>query len=209
MRMTTKWFRAAGAVALIGALAACGGGSASPDGGASTPAVGVAPTADGERITRTTIDGAEQTTIDGVTFDVPEGMSVDEPSSQPGMTTFRVRDAGAELAAVSMTITSDFDTPLDDAGVDAMSVMVETEFLRSEEWDEVERRRVSWDGMAYAVAVTATSTSAAAFPTSDLILVTARNEDGSRSVAVSAKALAGELDESTAFDVLRSVRFDG
>jgi hypothetical protein len=207
--MTTTWLRVAGSVVVIGALAACGTGSVGPDDGASTAASGVAPTADGEWISRTTIDGAQETTIDGVTFDVPEGMSVDEPSGRPGLTTFRVRDAGAELAAVSMTITSGFDTPLDDAGVDAMSVVVETELLHSQEWDEVERRRGSWDGMAYAVAVTATSTSAAAFPTSDLILVTARNEDGSRAVAVSAKAPVGELDGSTAFDVLRSVRFDG
>ncbi len=205
MRFVTRTVGMMAAAGLALALAACGGDDAPDE--ATTPSFGAGPT--GTAVTIEPLDeleGATETTFAGVTLLVPEGYTQDRSTGSSGVEQLTLRAEGEDRAPVILTVTT--EEGVTDGAVDGSALTAETQLGATGEWTDLARVPARWDGLPYAVAITGTL----GLPDGterDAILVTTRDEDGTRIVGISAEAPTGELEDSVAYDVLRTMRVDG
>jgi hypothetical protein len=204
MRMTgrTRVGTVGGLLVVATLLAACGGGDDGPT-GASTPSHGTAPTGTAVTIAPLAdLDGASPVELAGVTLLVPDDLEQEPADAGEGVQQLVLREPGAERAAVILTVTE--EPGATDAAVDASALVSETQLGASGEWTGITRSPAVWDGLPYAVAVSGTL-GLADGTQRDALLVTTRDADGTRIVGISAEAAAGELEESVAYRVLRTL----
>lgn len=204
MRMTgrTRAGVVGGLLVLASVLAACGGGDGGAGGG-TTPSHGTAPTGTAVTVEPLTgLDGASPVELAGVTLLVPDDLEQEPGSTGEGVQQLVLREPGADRAAVILTVTE--EPGATDAAVDASALVSETQLGASGEWTGITRSPAVWDGLPYAVAVSGTL-GLEDGTERDALLVTTRDPDGTRLIGISAEAAAGELEESVAYAVLRTL----
>ncbi|MBD7918400.1 hypothetical protein H9657_08935 [Cellulomonas sp. Sa3CUA2] len=197
--MTRRRGRLAGAAVVAGLLlvgCGSGGGDATPTAAAPQGDEVIEPVAD--------LAGAERTSFDGVSILVPEGVDAVERELSETTRQITLVEDGAERAMVVLTVT---DEDVDDAAVAASAQAARAQVVGSGAFTEESTTTASWEGFGLAHVLRGTLDLAG--DERDVTMVTTRDPDGTRIVAVSAEAAAGELDGSTADEVLRSVRVEG
>ncbi|HEY0217895.1 MAG TPA: hypothetical protein VGC57_16005 [Cellulomonas sp.] len=196
------------ALALTTTLAACGaGGTDDVVEPSPTTSYGTGPT--GATVTVEPLgelDGAAPVELAGVTLLVPDDLEQDPATAAGSVQQLSLRAPGADRAAVIVTVTD--QDGADDRAVDASALVAETQLGAGGEWTDLERAPVRWSGLPHAVAITGTLTLPGG-EQRDALLVTTRDEAGTRLVSISAEAPAGELHESQAYDVLRTLAVGG
>lgn len=177
-------------------LAACG---ADGDGTASTASP------QGEEVLKPVaqIAGAERASFGGVSVLVPSGVEAVERELSDTTRQITLTEPDEDRAMVALTIT---DEEVDDAAVAASAKAARAQVLGSGAFAEDSTTTASWEGFALAHVLRGTLDLEG--NERDIMMVTTRDPDGTRIVAVSAEAPAGELEGSTAEEVLRSVRVD-
>lgn len=196
--MTVRRIRLVGAALAVGALVA-GCGAAGGDDSAPT----AAPPADAVIEPVTELADAERTAFDGVSVLVPAGVDANERELSGTTRQITLTEPGATRAMVVLTVT---DEEVDDAAVAASAQAARAQVLGSGAFAEESTTTASWEGFALAHVLRGTLDVSG--EERDVVMVTTRDPDGTRIVAVSAETAAGELDGSTADEVLRSVRVD-
>ena len=192
-------------VVLALGLGACSGDApAAPE---PSQSFGVAPTGDAVVIEPLeSIDGATTETVNGVAIEVPEGFEAEVATLSSGGEQLVVKDPAEPRAAVIVTVSE--QDAVSDESVDVAAQTSQTQLAASGAWSDLTLAPATWQGFPHGAATTGTLT----LPDGaerDAILVTVRDEDGTRVVSVSAEAPAGELDASLAYEVLRTMRIDG
>ena len=178
-------------------LVGCG-----PDGGDEAPSE--APQADEVIAPVGQIDGAERMSFSGVSVLVPDGVeAVERELSQTTRQITLVED-GADRAMVVLTVT---DEEVDDAAVAASAQAARAQVLGSGSFAEESTTTASWEGFGLAHVLRGTLT--LEDDERDVMMVTTRDPEGTRIIAVSAEAAAGTLAGSIADEVLRSVGPEG
>jgi len=203
--MRSLRFAVVGVVLAVG-LTACSSGDDEPTPEASQ-SFGVAPTGEPVVILPTdAIDGASTETVNGVSIDVPDGFEATTSTLSSGGEQLVIKDPGEERAAVIVTVSE--QEAVSDESVDVSAQTAQTQLAASEGWSDLTLTPATWEGFPHAAATTGTLT----LPDGterDAILVTARDEDGTRVVSVSAEAPGGDLEGSLAYEVLTTMRLDG
>jgi hypothetical protein len=186
-------------IAVTGALTACTSDSPEP-----TPTGAATAGSDAEVIEPVdAIDGATATELYGISIDVPEGFEVEEQEIESGGTQLVLSRPGEERAEVYLTVTEQDDVT-DDAVAAASAV---TGASLGTSLEDMTTTPATWAGFGSAVVIRGT------LPLDtgnrDIVSVTTRDPDGTRLVAVAAEAPEGDLDDSVAYEVLRSVKVAG
>lgn len=208
MRVTTRRSSAAGVLVLSLLVAGCTAGTDTGEPDVSTsPTSPVQPTDDGPPIEPLDqIQGARREVVEGVGFDVPEGMVV-TPREDPIQSQLFIGAPGVTPSAVMITISVAGDGAVnDEETIDASSLLFERELLGTGQWGDPTRYPVEWDGMGYAVASHMTSTVESGEEVEEVLFVTVLDEEGNRVIGVSARGPEGELEDSVAYQILRTVR---
>ncbi|MFC0644756.1 hypothetical protein [Cellulomonas phragmiteti] len=152
------------------------------------------------------IDGATRESVDGIGIDVPADFEGD-PRQVDGTTSQLVlMREGEERSEVNLTVTRE-----DDLTDDAVTAAAGTAFAQlgaTGSASDLEQVPLRWEGFGNAIAVRGVLTLEDGTER-DVEYVTTRDPDGTRLVAVWTEAPRGELEGSTAQEVLRSVRVDG
>ena len=149
------------------------------------------------------IAGATVTEIAGISLAVPEGFAGEPVEVDNGITQLALTRDGAERAEAYLTVT--VMDGLTDGDVEAASQLSATQLAGALE--DMTRSRATWEGFGPAFVVRGTLVLDSG--NRDVVLVTTRDERGSRIVGASAEAPEGELEDSVGFEVLRTVRAAG
>lgn len=193
--MTVRRIGLLGAALAVGALlVGCGSG----EGDATTTP---APRTDEVLEPVTQVAGAERTSFGDVSLLVPDGVEAAERELSGTTRQITLTDGDAERAMVVVTVTAE---EVDDAAVAASAQAARAQVLGSGAFTEDSTRTASWEG--FGVAHVLRGTLDLDGDERDVMMVTTRDPDGTLLVAISAEAAAGELEGSTADEVLRSVR---
>ncbi len=207
MRLMRTDLALAGAMVALLAVGGCGATTATPgaSGAGGITATGTALAID----PMTSIDGATRYATDVFGIDVPPGMvaSTREAGDQAGTTVLSLTEPGETVPAVNVVFTSEKGAT--DRTMDVDAVDTELRLRQGGLYTSLKRQPATWDGMAYAVALTGTFqlASDAGDPARDMIMVIVRGPGSTGSVAVSAQAPSGGLTTSPAYAALRTLRF--
>ncbi len=151
------------------------------------------------------IAGTEPYESDGISIQVPKSMRVERTELDEHLTVFAIFDPERERALVTFTV-SDREKATD-AAVDQASVAFETK-IGAAGAHSMSRVPATWSTWPYAVATRLTLPLGddANPPEVEAISVALRNAKGGTYVSVTAEAAPGELQESLAFEILRTLR---
>jgi hypothetical protein len=186
-------------VAVSGGLVACTSDSPEPAPPGSTRAA-----SDAETIEPVdSIDGATTMEVNGISIDVPDGFETEEQVVDGGGTQLVLSRPGEDRAEVYLTVTE--EDGVDDGAVEAASSVIAASLGASLE--DMATTDATWAGFGPVLVTRGTLVLDAG--SREMVSMVTRDPDGTRLVAVAAEAPEGELDDSLAYEVLRSTKVAG
>ncbi|MGY4643323.1 hypothetical protein [Cellulomonas sp. URHB0016] len=191
-------------VAVALTLGACTSGA---DPAQPSQSYGIAPTGEAEVVVPLeSIDGATPRSVLGATVDVPSDLEASTSAvGEGGRMALVVKDPAQERALVTLTVSP--EPGVTDEGVDVAARVAMTQLGITEGWGDAELTPATWEGFPHAAAMTAVLT----LPDGtrhDVLLITLRDESSTKLINVSAEAPTGALEDSVAYDILRTLRLE-
>jgi hypothetical protein len=137
--------------------------------------------------------------VNGISIDVPDGFETEEQVVDGGGTQLVLSRPGEDRAEVYLTVTE--EDGVDDGAVEAASSVIAASLGASLE--DMATTDATWAGFGPVLVTRGTLVLDAG--SREMVSMVTRDPDGTRIVAVAAEAPEGELDDSVAYEVLRSI----